>query len=147
MSKRPWFPFDVADFTMDTLTMTAEEVGAYILLLNYYWNNQGPITTDRRELMKVCRLSPHVFAKNFTKISQKFAEIDGKYFNKRMDAEIAKANDITKKRVNSGSVGGVANAIAKGKHLPTQLQSQLQSHKEKRESDARSRASRLSIAS
>lgn len=128
MSNKAWFPFYVGDYLSGTLTFTTEEHGAYILLLLHYWSNQGPITSDPRELKNICKLSKHKFSKSCALILKKFSLQNGKYFHVRMDREIAKAVELSNKRAAAGKAGGEANAQANDKQLPTQSQSQ--SHKD-----------------
>jgi hypothetical protein len=53
MSKAPAFQLYAADFYMDTITWTAEEVGAYLRLLLYEWIN-GPLKNDAKTLYGIC---------------------------------------------------------------------------------------------
>jgi uncharacterized protein YdaU (DUF1376 family) len=39
MEKLDWFPFKWQRFIIGTLDLSAEEIGAYILLLIYEWDN------------------------------------------------------------------------------------------------------------
>ena len=122
MSSKAWFPLYVGDILADTMDFEADEFGAYMFLLLHYWSKQGPITSKPSDLRKICRLSPHRFTKISSKILQKFILKNGKYLHNRMDREIAKAVEISNKRAEAGRAGGVANAQASAKQLPTQPQ-------------------------
>lgn len=56
MSKHPAFLFYVDKFVQGTLTFTAEETGAYILLLCYQWDNIY-IPLEEKKIKQICRLS------------------------------------------------------------------------------------------
>lgn len=53
MGKSPAFQLYAADFYMDTVTWTAEQVGAYFRLLLYEWIN-GPLDPDPKKLASIC---------------------------------------------------------------------------------------------
>lgn len=120
---KAWMPLYVGDFMADTRDLSTEEIGAYLLLLMHYWNT-GPLTTDHARLANICGWSKYKFSKKSPIILRFFSEKSGKLFNERMDKEIAKAIDISKKRADAGHEGGVANATANAKHMPTQPQPQ-----------------------
>ena len=135
MSRRPWYPRYTGDYRSATADFTTEEIGAYDLLLDHYWDNQGPITSEMFRLRIITKLSSHKARVCLPKILRKFVLKDGKYFNRRMDAEIAKANDISGKRAEAAQERWDANAPASAKELHTQPQPQL--HKSKIKSGTR----------
>ncbi len=91
----PYFPLYAADFIshQTVATMTAEEVGAYTLLLCYQWrDNTGTLPDDDASLMMLARcpggLSP--------KVRACFRAVDGKpgrIANERLFEEMDKARD------------------------------------------------------
>lgn len=85
MSKAPAFQFYAADFLVGTAAMSAEEVGAYIRLLAYQWE-QGGLSSDERALRGLAgarRISAAVLSK-FPKSD------DGLLRNARLEIERAK---------------------------------------------------------
>ena len=124
MSSKAWFPFYVGDYLADTQMFTTEQHGAYILLLAHYWTNQGPITSNPRDLQIIMGLSKYNFSKNSPAILKKFTEKNEKFYHSRMDREIAKAVEISTVKAKSGKRGGLAKAQASAKQKPTQSQSQ-----------------------
>lgn len=50
---RPWYPKYPADYTLDTRHLSLAEHGAYNLLLDLYYGNNGPISSDIGRLSKV----------------------------------------------------------------------------------------------
>jgi uncharacterized protein YdaU (DUF1376 family) len=57
MSRRPWFPLYVADFTTETAHLTAEEIGAFTLLLASIWRNSGSVPNDDKDLRRVTHVA------------------------------------------------------------------------------------------
>jgi len=71
MSKHDVFmPLMIGDFLRDTMRLDTEQQGMYLLLLIEYWS-KGPLPDDPRILQKICKISGHIFSKNF-QISAKF---------------------------------------------------------------------------
>jgi uncharacterized protein YdaU (DUF1376 family) len=79
----PAFQFYVQDFLTGTMFLTAEEVGAYILLLCHQWDKGGLPATDR-ELLRIARTKMKVLEV----VKQKFLLCeDGMLRNARLEAE------------------------------------------------------------
>ena len=58
MSQAPMMPVFVDALISDTLELTSEEFGAYLLLLFATWRNNGnPLPDDPRKLARICRCS------------------------------------------------------------------------------------------
>jgi uncharacterized protein YdaU (DUF1376 family) len=91
VSKSPAFQLYVSDFLGSAKVgmMSAEEVGAYLLLLCLDWQ-EGGFVHDPKRLAKWCRLSPAAFRRAWEQISQCFAERDGRLWNPRLELERAK---------------------------------------------------------
>jgi len=101
---KQWYPFYHDLFNRSTAGWAADRVGAYILLLNHQWQNDG-IPTDKEELIFIAKCSPETLDKVLLKFSQ---EKNGKLYNKKM--EIVRKEQIEKyeKRANAGKQGGTA---------------------------------------
>lgn len=83
-----WMPLFIGDYLSDTMHLSAEEHGAYLLLIMYYWKNGGPIKNDKKTLKKIAKIS----SKKLENIMHYFDEKnDGFLHHKRVDAEIEKA--------------------------------------------------------
>ena len=96
--KRPWMPLYVQDFQMDTLDLTAEQVGAYLLLLMLAWKRNGDIPADMKWLKTVFkRLCADMHGNKFNALVPPILERyfilgpDLKYRNKRLCQELEKA--------------------------------------------------------
>ncbi len=53
-----WMPIYWGDHLRDTMHLTAEGHGAYLLLIAAYWTTGKPLPDDDDHLMTVARLSP-----------------------------------------------------------------------------------------
>ena len=76
-----WYPMYQKRFTSATQLYNAEAVGAYIVLLNYQWDNGG-LPDDIEQLVALARCSEqtiHRVLKKFQKLD------DGLYWNKRLE--------------------------------------------------------------
>lgn len=50
-----WMPLDLGPFLQDTAHLSTEEIGAYILLLIYYWAH-GPLPNDPKRLANIAKI-------------------------------------------------------------------------------------------
>lgn len=57
----PWFPLWVADFQAGTVHLTPEEVGVYLRLLMWQWD-QGKLPDDLARLERITQASPEVIS-------------------------------------------------------------------------------------
>lgn len=71
-AKSPAFQVYPGDFihNVETAGMTAEEIGAYWLLICYSWD--GPLPNDERRLARMARLTPARFARAWVAVSRCF---------------------------------------------------------------------------
>lgn len=75
------FPFYASDFIMGTMLMTGEEVGAYIRMLCWQWE-QGFVPSDPAKLARISGVNP----KKLAAVLEKFDEdSDGNLKNFRME--------------------------------------------------------------
>jgi uncharacterized protein YdaU (DUF1376 family) len=101
---KQWYPFYHDLFNRSTAGWAAERVGAYILLLNHQWQNDG-IPTDKDELLFIAKCTPETLDKILLKFSQ---EKNGKLYNKKMEIVRKEQIDKYEKRANAGKAGGTA---------------------------------------
>ncbi len=88
-----WMPLYIGDYLADTLHLSAEEHGAYLLLIMHYWRNGGAIKNDKNLLKNIAKIS----AKKLENILGFFEEKDGLLFHKRIDEELANATENKEK--------------------------------------------------
>lgn len=116
--KSPAFQFYPNDFlgSAKVGVMSAEEVGAYLLLLCLDWQ-EGGFVYDEGDLARWCRLPRAKFRKAWVRVSRCFVERDGRMFNPRLDAERTKQADWREK----SRKGGIASGEARTKGGSTTL--------------------------
>ena len=89
MSEQPFMPLWVADFIGDTLHLSADEVGQYILLLMAMWRAGGSLPADAKSLARIAR----------KRVSEKvlcFFTADGdRLTQKRLSSELTKSRDFS----------------------------------------------------
>jgi uncharacterized protein YdaU (DUF1376 family) len=113
MSKRErpdqWLPLFVGDYLRDTMHLTVEQHGAYLLLLMHYWVRRGPLPDDDGQLAAIAKIDPKTWKKSVRAVVGNFFHIrDGKWTQKRMQSEIARADGISEDRSNAGKAGNEA---------------------------------------
>ncbi|SFH52820.1 DUF1376 domain-containing protein [Ensifer sp. OV372] len=99
MSNRAWMPLHIADYLADTGHLTATEHGAYMLLIMHYWQN-GALPENERVIARIAKLSPEQWEESRDMLAMLFGP---GWTHKRIDAELAKADDIIEKRRSAAS--------------------------------------------
>jgi uncharacterized protein YdaU (DUF1376 family) len=94
MSNRAWMPLHIADYLSDTGHLTATEHGAYMLLIMHYWQN-GSLPESEKLIARIGRMTPDQWEDSRDVIAMLFGP---GWSHKRIDAELAKADDIIGKR-------------------------------------------------
>ena len=97
MTKRAttWMAFYVRDYLGDTLGLTTEEHGAYLLLIMGCWMAGGSLLDDDSELAAIAKLPPARWRVMSVKIRRFFSDIDGRLVHGRVAAEYAKAQELS----------------------------------------------------
>lgn len=120
MSLRPWMPLYVNDFQMDTLDLSADEVGVYMVMLMLVWRREDaaiPDDMDRlQRSLKQCfaGFHGHTFNRIVPKVLGRYFTLgeDGKYRNKRLTNERQKADKLSaKQKQNADKRWAKANNI------------------------------------
>lgn len=94
MSNRAWMPLDIGDYLEDTGHLTTVQHGAYMLLIMEYWK-RGGLPDDDRKLAAFARMTPEQWTEHRDTIADFFQP---GWKHKRIDAEMAKADEIIEKR-------------------------------------------------
>ncbi len=89
-------PLYIADYLADTARLTAEQHGAYLLLIMDYWRN-GPLPDDDAALANITRLSAPAWKKHRPTIARLFQVAEGEWRHKRIDEELQEAGANAKK--------------------------------------------------
>lgn len=129
---RPWMPLYVADYLRDTRRLTAAEHGAYLLLIMEYWTS-GSLPDDDRQLCRIACMSTPEWKRARPNIEGFFH--DG-WKHKRIDAELAKSQEISSKRSASAKQmhsKRSANADANAEQLDTHARASSQPQSQKQD--------------
>lgn len=94
MSNRAWMPLHIDAYLGDTGHLSALEHGAYLLLIMHYWKH-GCLPADERLIARHAKLTPEQWAESRDILAALF--MDG-WRHKRIDEELAKADEIIAKR-------------------------------------------------
>jgi len=100
MQKDPAFPFYAQDFLMGTMYMDFSDLGRYIKLLAYQWDN-GNIPKKRLGLL--VGYSWESFSED---LAEKFAQDENYIWNNRLELEREKRAQFKEKQAINGSKGG-----------------------------------------
>lgn len=118
MSERPFMQLYVSDFVGDTLLLSTEHIGAYLLLLIALWNADGVLPADDVKLARVARLSLKKWRSISTDILP-FFNVDGdRLTHGRLTKELQKSERQSQLRAAAGSRGGSATALKNNKPYP-----------------------------
>lgn len=96
MAKRPWYPWFPADYERDTRLLSLEADGLYRRLLDACWE-MGSLPRDLRDLSKISRIDPRKMRRIWPEIEQYFYEKNGRLHNKRIEKQIAYADEVSEK--------------------------------------------------
>lgn len=116
MSGRPFMQLYVSDFIGDTLQLSTEQIGAYMLLLMAMWNAGGRLPDDDARLARVARLSLRRWRAISADLMTFFEREAGEIGHKRLTRELHKASVKSEARAAAGARGGAATALKTKAH-------------------------------
>lgn len=111
MSERPFMQLYVSDFVGDTLLLSTEHIGAYLLLLIALWNADGVLPADDVKLARVARLTVKKWKSVSAEILPFFCVENGELTHNRLTKELHKSERQSELRAAAGSRGGAATAL------------------------------------
>jgi uncharacterized protein YdaU (DUF1376 family) len=100
-------PLYVGDYLADTAGLSAEEHGAYLLLIMHYWMT-GPLPDDNVRLARMAACTQTRWKAIRSTVERFFKVARGTWRHKRIDQEIDRANGIIQRQKSAGKAG--ANA-------------------------------------
>jgi uncharacterized protein YdaU (DUF1376 family) len=109
--QRPSMPLFWGDYLADTKHLATVQHGAYLLLIQHYWSNEGLPDNDH-ELARITGLPLHSWRQMRPTIAKFFH--DG-WRHKRIDRELRKYDERIARLKVSGHIGGTRAAISKSK--------------------------------
>ncbi|WP_322415342.1 YdaU family protein [Mesorhizobium huakuii] len=116
MSERPFMQLYVSDFVGDTLQLSTEQIGAYMLILMAMWNAGGRLPDDDAKLARVARLSLKRWRAISADLLSFFEREAGEIGHKRLAKELQKALVKSEARAAAGARGGAATALKTKAH-------------------------------
>ncbi|PBB22265.1 hypothetical protein CK228_22280 [Mesorhizobium sp. WSM4312] len=116
MSERPFMQLYVSDFVGDTLQLSTEQIGAYMLILMAMWNAGGRLPDDDAKLARVARLSLKRWRAISADLLGFFERQAGEIGHKRLTRELHKAQVKSEARAAAGARGGAVTALKTKAH-------------------------------
>lgn len=101
MSNDIWMPLYIGDYLADTMHLTCEEHGAYLLLIMACWKNGGMI--DAKTIPMICRLDAERLNAIWPNLSEFFERKENWIISKRASMELEKAGVRSRKAKNAAS--------------------------------------------
>lgn len=108
MSRKPdlWMPLYIADYLADTTHLSAEQHGAYILMLMASWKRGGSLPDDGPQLASIARLDAAKWRKHEPILRAFFDAEGGLLIQKRLAEEYADAVKVHDAQKSNGAKGG-----------------------------------------
>lgn len=111
MSSHPYMQLYVGDYLSDTLDLTTEQHGAYLLLLMTMWRHDAKLPNEAAKLARIARVSPRRWPGIWSEIERFFTVRGDHIVSLRLEQEHQKAVSLSEKRSASGAKGGTAKAL------------------------------------
>lgn len=108
MSKRAdtWMPLYIGDYMRDTMRLTRDQHGGYLLLLMECWNCGGRLPNDPAQLASIAKASPNEW-KKLSPVLLPFFKTRGEWlYHKRVFEERSKAQKLLESKRENGRKGG-----------------------------------------
>lgn len=111
-----YYKRNLGDFARDTAHLSQGQVGAYNLLLDWYYANERPLPSDMDDVYRIARASTKDEKKSADKvIASFFTESAEGWHQKRTDLELVKYQARGDKNRDNGAKGGRPIAITEAK--------------------------------
>lgn len=106
-----FLPLYTGDYLRDTRHLTPQKHGIYLLLLMHSWDQKGPVPLDEQEAAGIsnCRSSDEIESLRYI-LNRYFIRMDDGWYNKRMQTEVERSENVSKARSEAGRKGYQAKA-------------------------------------
>jgi|GEM_PF-627935 len=111
MAALPYIQLYVADYLADTMHLTTEEHGAYLLLIFNYWQTGKPI--PKKRLASVARMLNERWTDVEETLSEFFNDTGTHWQHDRIDADLLAVNEKQIKASRAGKASAAARAAKK----------------------------------
>lgn len=100
-----WMPVFIGDYLSDTMHLTRDQHGGYILLIFAYWRRGGPLPDDDNYLAAIVKATPAEWRRLRPVLAAFFHIGEGRWHHKRINTELTGATSRTEERSRAGSNG------------------------------------------
>ena len=98
-----WMPLWIGSYLADTMRLTTIQHGAYLLLLMAYWRERSALPDDDEELRSITKTDKSEWKKIKPVLSKFFKVGDGVWWHKRVEQEMAAADERSNKSSSKAS--------------------------------------------
>lgn len=123
MAALPYMQLCIADYLADTMHLSAEEHGAYLLLMFNYWQTGKPIPKNR--LAKIARLTNERWADVEPSLQEFFCDNGEEWVHLRIEEDLASVREKLTKKSAAGKASVQARRSRKEADVQTKQERNL----------------------
>ncbi|HFV0495604.1 TPA: DUF1376 domain-containing protein [Escherichia coli] len=123
MAALPYMQLYIADYLADTMHLSAEEHGAYLLLMFNYWQTGKPIPKNR--LAKIARLTNERWADVEPSLQEFFCDNGEEWVHLRIEEDLASVREKLTKKSAAGKASVQARRSRKEADVQTRQERNL----------------------
>lgn len=123
MAALPYMQLHIADYLADTMHLSAEEHGAYLLLMFNYWQTGKPIPKNR--LAKIARLTNERWADVEPSLQEFFCDNGEEWVHLRIEEDLASVREKLTKKSAAGKASVQARRSRKEADVQTKQERNL----------------------
>lgn len=123
MAALPYMQLYIADYLADTMHLSAEEHGAYLLLMFNYWQTGKPIPKNR--LSKIARLTNERWADVEPSLQEFFCDNGEEWVHLRIEEDLASVREKLTKKSAAGKASVQARRSRKEADVQTKQERNL----------------------
>lgn len=106
MKTDTWMPLYIDNYLGDTIRLTTEQHGAYLLLIMEGWKSGGRLPDDDDQLAAIAKMAPRDWRKIAPIIRRYFTVEGADLVQSRLGREVLKAKRLSEARRETGAMGG-----------------------------------------